>query len=196
MKSRSRKFYIKHMGRLIPVNNGHITYDLYWSPKILKGVIDRLDDLLNRCRKVFAFFFVQQVVKKSSANGAVIELRTLVTKHLRKSFPKIPFHYCWVREESNDDNLHYHWILLIDAKALPSFHWFFQFMQQLRKRFVKTSNVHFPTKPYYLLDSLKVKKGSLKTYFDFVYRASYLAKLNSKELIPVGVHRYGWSRFR
>lgn len=184
MKNASYKKFIKHKGFILPIKGG----EFGWNPKIIRGFLKQLDTMLSSFDSVIAIRFDVNIAEYTLNNSVISELSQMIVRDLQRSFERLGIGYIWVREEAGIKQ-HYHWILLVDGRRVqPS-----RLSEMLIRLFSRNPfyHLHIPENSYYI-----VKKLGGSKYRAVVERASYLAKLNTKEGNPEGVHDYGTSRFR
>lgn len=108
--------------------------------------------------------------------------------------------YVWVRERSSTDQIHYHLMLLLDANKIWNAYGLIDFATEIWRQCLGIPNakglVHLCeyNEFHYKYGGIKIYHNSI-SYFDDLktafYKASYLAKVYSKEDNPAGVRRYG-----
>ncbi|WP_415887690.1 inovirus-type Gp2 protein [Neptuniibacter sp. QD37_6] len=100
------------------------------------------------------------------------------------------FGYIWCREMGESGGHHYHVVLLLDGNKHQTSYKIIEIVEEIWMRWGQPKP-YTPKNCYYM-----VQRGDTEAYLDAFNRASYLAKVATKEGLPPRKNKYNGSRLK
>lgn len=186
-KSISIQPYYRFEDRLWKVNAGEFkpVYSFH-----LRKIIEQIHLMRNTYRRVFVTFFDLHMPIN-------IEINSLVTCFIRKLRTKLKsiykiktFGFSWCREQNISETPHYHFMLMINGSVInyPE-----KLMKLIKALWMEVSDgvARQSENGYYM-----IFREDEQVMAEVIYRASYQAKLRTKNNRPIQTKTYGTSRLK
>ena len=158
--------------------------DLPIMKKICQQIID---DALVASSRVFAVRYDFSTQECCGNNQVMSDFLRVFKREFGKLYPESFFGYCWVREQPDTSSSpHYHAVFLFSGHKIKSAHKINLLVESCWQS-VSQGRVWFPKNQAYL-----VKRDDPESLIELIYRCSYLAKKETKE-VDSSVRRVGKS---
>ncbi|MCX9022909.1 YagK/YfjJ domain-containing protein [Citrobacter portucalensis] len=151
----------------------------------IMGKVFEVVDKLSTVSRFFAVRYDFHLPEYTSDNNPIRDFHNVLFKELSEKYPYSFISYLWVREQSDSNSQHYHYLLMLDANCI-------QYPSILNKivarcwRIATGGTVFFPENGYY-----SVAKNDVDSYAKLMLRISYFGKKHTKESIAKGIRRVG-----
>ncbi|MGL5487103.1 MAG: YagK/YfjJ domain-containing protein, partial [Shewanella sp.] len=144
-----------------------------------------IDDALVTSSRVFAVRYDFSTQESCHSNQVMSDFLRVFKREFGKLYPESFFGYCWVREQPDTSSSpHYHAVFLFSGHKIKSPHKINLLVESCWQR-VSQGRVWFPKNQAYL-----VKRDKPEPLIELIYRCSYLAKKETKE-VDSSVRRLG-----
>ncbi|MGL5665652.1 MAG: YagK/YfjJ domain-containing protein [Shewanella sp.] len=171
-----------YRGMWFPVLPEDGELDLPIMKKICRLIID---DALVASSRVFAVRYDFSTQECSHNNQVMSDFLRVFKREFGKLYPESFFGYCWVREQSDTSSYpHYHAVFLFSGHKIKSAHKINLLVESCWQS-VSQGRAWLPKNPAYL-----VKRDKPEPLIELIYRCSYLAKKETKE-VDSSVRRLG-----
>lgn len=163
-------------------------FDTGLNKDIMDSIFEKLLSMLELHPKVLMVCFEIHTYEATSNNKLISKLFKQLTNSLEKHYSS-RMDYLWVREQTTAEGFcHYHCIVIIDAQKVRNS---FGIKPHLDRACYLLVNVsyYFPTNCNYW-----VHYQDKDSFLSAIFRASYLAKNETKEYTPKGIRKFQGGR--
>jgi hypothetical protein len=156
--------------------------------KSIKRMVSQIESLLSHYSRGYFLFF-------SLHNSPITENSTLVSdffrelkRHAIAIYGEKRLIYAWGKERDRSTQFHYHAFIGLDGSKVSNASRLIRIINGIWGKLVAGGHVHYPKNCFYL-----AHRADYMIIGDLVYRASYIAKLRTKEDNPTPTRRFSTS---
>lgn len=181
----SQSNYTNFRGELFPISSkpsGIYTQQL-------KSILSQLDIMLEKYSRVFVMRFDIRIFEQTIDNRVISQFNKPFHKWLKRHYKIKDIAFAWCREQEKAKKQHYHYILILDGKAVRHSSVIFEKIVELCQQ--QNLSPSLPENSFY---NCHQNDHSILT--DIIYRLSYLAKARGKGYKKEQVKNYSSSRVK
>jgi hypothetical protein len=172
-------------GQLWLVNGKHSGY----YPPMLKRMLMQLAVMLSHYARVHVLRFDLHQPSYTPTNARITQFNRRLFKRLKTQYGLKRVGFCWVREQERAKAQHYHYVLMLDGRAVQYPHKVLALVSHIWAEL--SGSFYTPKHCYYNL-----KRGDIAQLRRVVYRISYLTKGRGKGYRPAQTKDYSCSRLK